>query len=266
MILLSVDSLTLASVLLGNWSIFLNVWTSNWVVNLCGGMCFDGTGIEVSTWCKSCNKHEHSGSRSKNIDVPHNAPSSKCSNRSSNKKYCLMSLKGTSCVNCAMNEHKYDGKPFHCGSFQSFPLYWRHAVVPTCQSLHHDCKTHASFWLKDHNDSSSSYQGWNNRCDTWFCPSEISSKPRTEQILNQVVQSPRNLFLGQLAISSHQGKTWIPSISRNLVKDLWSTHIQAQASQVASKLGFVSSCCWNSNHACGQRVHQPSCSIVPCAN
>ena len=47
MILVSVDSLTLASVFLVNWSIFLNVWISNWVVNLCGSMCFNGTGIEA---------------------------------------------------------------------------------------------------------------------------------------------------------------------------------------------------------------------------
>ena len=119
-------------------------------------------------------------------------------------------------------------------------LYWRHAVVPTCQSLHHDCNTHASSWLKDHNDSSLSCQGWNNRCDTWFCPSEISSKPRTEQILNQVVQSPRKPFPRSTChfITSRQ-KLEIPSIYRNLVKDLWLTRIQDQASQVVSKLDFV---------------------------
>ena len=76
-ILVSVDSRALASVLLGNWSIFLKVWISNCVVNFCESMCFNGTGIEVSTRCKSCNKHEHSAPRSKNSDAPHSAPSSK---------------------------------------------------------------------------------------------------------------------------------------------------------------------------------------------
>ena len=145
-------------------------------------------------------------------------------------------------------------------------LSWRHAVVPTYQSLHHDCNTHASFWLKDHNDSNWSYQGGNNQCDKGFCPSQISSKSRTVQILNQVGWSPRNPFLGQPATSSHQGRIWKSSISRNLVKGLWSTNIQDQASQAVSKLDILWSYCWNSKHACGQWVHQPSCSIVTCAN
>ena len=111
MSLVSVDSLTLASVLRGAWWIVLKIWTSNWLVNFCGNMCFNGTGTEVSTLCKPCSKHEHSAPRSKNIDAPHKATSSQCSKRSSIRKFCLISLSGSSSVKCAKMNANVMAKP-----------------------------------------------------------------------------------------------------------------------------------------------------------
>ena len=164
-----------------------------------------------------------------------------------------MSFHGTSCVKCAMNEHKRDGNFSTVDLSKASFLCWRHAEVPSVQNHLLSCSKHAWSWSKDHTDSNWSCRYGYNQCGIWFYPFDVSSKSKTWQILNQVEWSPRNLFLDQAATSSHQKAELLnrdfQEFGRGFVIN---THAQDQAFQVVSKLGIAGFYCWNFSHACGQ--------------
>ena len=174
----SVDSFTLASVLLGNWSIFLNVCTNIGVVNFCGSICFNGTGIDVATLCKSWSKHEHSTPRSNMSEAPQSAPSSKSCSKLSIKYICLLSTQGRWRIILATREQRLDGKHFHCGSVQSSPSFLQAYLGWQMSCNSSDCDTCTNAWSLDHSWHSASCQDVS--CSmTWrFYPSSCTWSPK----------------------------------------------------------------------------------------